>query len=139
IRSGEKIMSISVSVQEKKTFLEWFISKYDMKLFELNWLLEDIIADEQALDCIQFTEEIHKCPKGIEISIDENNDVQFLFFKGKIKTKDVYTAYHELHLYRNETLFFYLDFPDKQWSILYLDVIEADKSVLKEAEKYTEV
>lgn len=131
-------MNISVSIQEKKAFLEWLLSKHNLKLPELKWLLEDIIADEQALECVQFVEAIHDCPKGVKISIGELDEVTFLFFKGKVTSRDVYTAYHELHLYRNERLFFNIDFPEKQWNALYHAVIEVDEDFHREAEENTE-
>src|SRR5699024_4811706 len=53
--------------------------------------------------------------------------VRFLFFKGRIKTRDVYTAFHELHLHRDEAYFIAVDFPDKTSNLLYQSVMEENE------------
>ena len=73
------------------------------------------------------------CPKGISIAVDQlaiNTD--FIFFKGNVKTKDVFTAYHELQLYKHEVCFIRIDFPGKYENSLYSSVIEADESMKEE-------
>src|SRR5699024_10160377 len=94
MKEMKQTLNSSVSVQEKKLFLEWLLYQFDPG--EIEWLLEEIVQDENKLSIIRFVEHIEDCPKGIRISISESTGIRFLFFKGSIKTRDVYTAFHEL-------------------------------------------
>lgn len=124
-------MDISVSVKEKRIFLEWFLQHFSPD--EIEWLLEELIEDDQLLESIHFVDQVKNCPKGISIAIDHTSiDADFLFFKGNVKTKDVFTAYHELQLYKHETCFIHIDFPGKYENALYSSVIEADEQLTEE-------
>ena len=119
-------MNSSVSIEDKKLFLEWLLSQFDPG--EIEWLLEEILEDERKLEIIHFVDQVEGCPKGITLKVGEASVMQFLFFKGHIKTRDVYTAYHELQLYGDEAYFIQVDFPDKRTNLLYQTVMEADEA-----------
>ncbi len=121
-------MQLPVSIQAKKYFLHWFISSYHINSEEINWFLEDLLEDEQALLNIHFVSNIEHCPKGIIISTKETNNASFIFFKGAIQTEDVYTAYHELHLYNEEAFYVQIDFPERERHPLYQYVLEEEKN-----------
>ncbi len=130
-------MSAPISIQSKKHFLQWFISHYNVKVQEINWFLEDLVVDERALQNLHFVHDIKHCPKGIIISTLEE-DRNFLFFKGNVRTNDVYTAYHELHLYHEEAFYIQIDFPEKNSHPLYKAVIEEELLQLEMDKQYTE-
>lgn len=117
-------MNSSVSIQEKKLFLEWLMSKFEAEQY--TWLLEEIIEDERKLEIIRFVDSLEGCHKGIFMTFEGALGVRFLFFKGHIKTRDVYTAFHELQLHKDETYYIAVDFPNKDSNLLYKSVMEAD-------------
>ena len=119
-------MQISVSIQAKKHFLQWFISHYQIETEEINWFIENLIEDERALFYLNFVQNIKQCPKGIIISILQTEKLFFQFFKGAVQTNDVYTVYHELHLYQDEPMYIQINFPQKDTNILYQAVLEED-------------
>ncbi|MEI3610781.1 YpiB family protein [Pseudogracilibacillus sp. SO30301A] len=130
-------MSAPISIQSKKHFLQWFISHYNVKVQEINWFLEDLLVDERALQNVHFVSDTEYCPKGIIISTLEE-DRNFLFFKGNVRTNDVYTAYHELHLYHEEAFYIQINFPEKNSHPLYKAVIEEELMQLEIDKQYAE-
>src|SRR5699024_11966859 len=88
------------------------------------------------LESIRFVDSLEGCSKGIFITFEQGIGVRFLFFKGRIKTRDVYTASHELHLHRDEAYFIAVDFPDKTSNLLYQSVMEANE---KEKENMAQI
>lgn len=131
-------MQNPVSIQAKKQFLQWFISHYKMNTQEVNWFLEDLIEDERALFHLHFVQDIEHCPKGIIISTHVPDDVSFLFFKGSVQTNDVYTAYHELHLYHEEAFYVQINFPQSNLHSLYKAVLEEEMMQREKDKVYAE-
>src|SRR5699024_12312408 len=85
------------------------------------------IHDERKLESIRFVDSLEGCSKGIFITFEQGIGARFLFFKGRIKTRDVYTAFHEVHLHRDEAYFIAADFLDKTSNLLYQSVMEANE------------
>lgn len=131
-------MDISVSIQEKKEFLTWFLQKHEMHSEELNWFIQDLLDDQRTLEYVHFVERMKDCPKGIMITIRPAGNLSFVFFKGKVRTNDIYTAYHELQLYQQENMFVNVNFPEKEQNILYQAVLEADYAFRQEISRVTE-
>lgn len=131
-------MDVSVSIQEKKDFLTWFIQKHEMLSDELNWFIQDLLDDHRTLEYVHFVERVEDCPKGIVITIRQDGDLSFLFFKGKVRTNDIYTAYHELQLYQEDHIFVKVNFPDDRRNTLYQAVLEADHAFRREVKQVTE-
>jgi len=131
-------MKIPVSIQKKKDFLQWFMQTYNIEAYEMNWFLQELLENERVLFHVHFVQEIQYCPKGIIISTDETNDVNFLFFKENVQTNDVYTAYHELHLYYNEAFYIQMNFPYSKQNNLYQNVLENEISYDYKMKEQTE-
>lgn len=91
---------------------------------ELEWFLQDLIDDEQILAKLHFVRDIEHCPKGMIISTSGVSGLSFLFFKGEVYTEDIYTAYHELQLYRDEVCFIKVDLPHYLQNSLYSSLLE---------------
>src|SRR5690625_314827 len=127
-------MHTPVSIYAKKQFLQWFIAHYPPNAQEINWFLEDLIEDERALFYLHFVRHIENCPKGIIISTQTFDDLSFLFFKGSVQTSDVYTAYHEFHLYNEEKFYIQVNFPQQLYHPLYEAVLE-EEDILLEKDK----
>ncbi|MEI3604741.1 YpiB family protein [Pseudogracilibacillus sp. SE30717A] len=129
-------MQLPISIQAKKYFLKWFIRYFDIHSDDINWFLEDLLEDEQALLNIHFVRNIEHCPKGVIISTQESNNTSFTFFKGAIQTEDVYTAYHELHLYYEEAFYVQINFPECESHPLYKCVLEEEKIQTEKDSQY---
>src|SRR5690625_3815497 len=112
-------MQIRVSIKSKKLFLHWLIHHEILKTAEINWFLEELLVDERTLSHVHFVSNIEHCPKGIIISTQAENKDSFLFFKGSIQTTDIYTAYHELHLYHEEPFYVQVTLPQEEEHPLY--------------------
>src|SRR5699024_4642980 len=131
-------MELSVSVQDKKNFLQWFMQTYRIESHEMEWFLEELIIDDRILDYVHFVERIEDCPKGIIMTKGQSETFTFTFFKGNVSTEDVYTAYHEIHLYQQENLFIQVNFPENEYHAFYQAVLEADEAFQQYAKETTE-
>ncbi len=117
-------MTIPVSIEKKRAFLHWFMQHHKVKEHDIEWFLKDLCDNDLALSHVRFVDDIMNCPKGIIITSHLNEQISFKFFKGKVTTDNVYTAYHEMNLYQHELIFIQLTFPFCTHSTLYQDVIE---------------
>ena len=117
-------LNIPVSIEQKRTFLYWFMYHHKVQAHDLEWFLNDLLEDNQALTQIHFVDDITDCPKGIIITSHLNEQISFTFFKNHVKTSNVYTAYHEMNLHKNEALFIQVNFPFCTHNELYQAVIE---------------
>lgn len=131
-------MEMSVSVQEKRDFLDWLLQRYPQESHEMIWFLEELMIDDRLLDCVHFVEQISACPKGVIMTKSQTSPFTFTFFKGKVSTENVYTAYHEIHLYNHENFFVQVNFPESQRNPFYRAVLEADKLFKQQAKETTE-
>jgi uncharacterized protein YpiB (UPF0302 family) len=131
-------MEISVTIQEKREFLRWFMQHFKIEAHDMHWFLQDLLDNEQTLEYVHFVKDLTDCPKGMLLNVAPNNDLTFLFFKGNVKTDDVYTAYHELQLYQHEKCYIQVDIPDCNNHPLFRAVLEADAVFQREIKRETE-
>lgn len=125
----------SVKIIQKKYFLKWIKENFYLEEEELDWFLEDLIEDDQLLEKLHFVQDIEHCPKGIIITSSGIQSLSFLFFKGGVYTEDVYTAYHELQLYREEAFFIKVNLPNIYDHRLYHALLEDDMMEKEKDEK----
>jgi len=124
------MQSIPSSLKYKKRFLRWFIMHQLDDDNDVTWFLDDLSVDEQALNRIRFVDNIDESPKGMIISTFPE-DEPFIFFKGSIKTDNVYTAYHELQLHDNEPFYVQIKFPSVEHNRLYQLLLREERSFEK--------
>lgn len=124
------IMRVPVSLKYKRRFLQWFMSNQLTEDDEVSWLLADLLADERALRRIQFVEEIEEYPKGMIISTLPEEE-PFLFFKGSVKSRNIYTAYHEFQLYSEEAIYINFNFPLAHKNRLYYLLLREERANAK--------
>lgn len=132
-------MEVSVTAKEKREFLKWFLQHHSTDFYEISWFLEELMVDKRILDSIHFVQTTEDCPKGIIISKQPTEQFSFIFFKGNVSTEDVYTAYHEVHLYKYEKMFIQMNFPGSKQNLLYQSVLEADKLFQRQAKEKADV
>lgn len=124
------MQSIPSSIKYKKRFLRWFITHQLTEEDDVSWFLDDLLVDERALLRIRFVENIEASPKGMIISTMPG-EKPFLFFKGSIKTENVYTAYHELQLHEDEPFYVKIKFPSIEKNRLYQMLLREERSYEK--------
>lgn len=121
-------MNYPVTIQLKKQFLLWFQEIYTINHYDYDWFFEELIGDEQALFHLYFVDDIEYCPKGVIVDVVDGEQMNFRFFKDHVTTTDVYTAYHELQLYRHDSFYMKVKFHDGHRPKLYDKVIENELS-----------
>lgn len=124
------MQSIPSSLKYKKRFLRWFMNNQLTEDSDVNWFIEDLLVDEQALSRIHFVEQIEASPKGIVISTMPE-DEPFIFFKGAVESRNVYTAYHELQLYDNEPFYIQIRFPHIEKNRLYQMILREERTAIR--------
>lgn len=131
-------LTVPVSIEQKRAFLNWFIYHHKVKAHDMDWFLNDLLEDKQALTHLHFVDDISDCPKGIIITTHLNEQMNFTFFKGNVKTNNVYTAYHEMHLYSEDPIYIQVNFPFCTHNELYQTVIVDNQEAKVDMKETTE-
>src|SRR5690606_40695317 len=97
-------MSTSVSVEDKKRFIQWFLKNYQLKKRESAWILHYILNHAEILLNINFVRDVIFCPRGMMITSNFSEEVPFLFYKNYLVTTDVKTTFHDILLNYNKKL-----------------------------------
>lgn len=117
-------MAASISVDEKKQFVRWFLESHKMKRRECIWILNYMLSNEPLLSKTHFVEQAHFCPRAMVMSSVESKEVPFRFYKGSLMTADAERSFHELRLHPDEDLYVQLNFPNHPPPPLYMSVLE---------------
>lgn len=124
VRLGGKKLNTSVSVQDKKTFIKWFLQNYQLKKRESVWILNYLTNHDALLAHVHFIREARYCPRGIVISTHCSNDVPFRFYKNHIVTTDAEKSFHDIRLNREEPIYIQLSFENAHQTANYVAVLE---------------
>ncbi|WP_010286103.1 ReoY family proteolytic degradation factor [Kurthia massiliensis] len=117
-------METSVSNKDKKTFVRWFLKRFDLKRRECVWILNYIVGHEELLSRVHFVEDAHYCPRAIVMSTTESSGIPFRFYKGNIMTADPEKSFHDLRMNIEKDIYIQLNFPKQPPTDLYLVVVE---------------
>lgn len=117
-------MNTSVSIKDKKEFIRWFLSNYQLKRRESVWILNYLINHDSILEKVHFVREARYCPRGIVISTQCSKDVPFRFYKNHIVTTDAEKSFHDIRLNRNEPVYIQLSFKSSNQCASYVAVLE---------------
>lgn len=117
-------METSVSNKDKKTFVRWFLKRFDLKRRECVWILNYIVGHEELLSRVHFVEDAHYCPRAIVMSTTESSGIPFRFYKGNIMTADPEKSFHDLRMNIEQDIYIQLNFPKQPPTDLYLVVLE---------------
>lgn len=117
-------MSTSISIQDKKVFINWFLDNYQLKKREGVWILNYLINHESLLSNVHFIREARFCPRGMIISAKCSDEVAFRFYKDHIVTTDAEKSFHDLRLNRHEPIYIQLAFKNAYQSAEYSAVLE---------------
>src|SRR5699024_5718866 len=78
------LMQTPVSVQDKKTFIQWFLSHYQLKKRESVWILNYLIDHSKILAHVHFVRDVKFCPRGIMMSSYCSKEAPFRFYKNQL-------------------------------------------------------
>jgi len=122
-------MDTPVSVQDKKSFIQWFLKHYQLKKRESVWILNYILNHNQILENIHFVRDVKFCPRGIVITSQCSTEVPFRFYKNHLVTTDAEKSFHDIRLNQDEALYIQLNFKKANQSPYYASVMEENPYV----------
>ena len=122
-------MNTPVSVQDKKTFIQWFLKNYQLKKRESVWILNYILNHNQILKNIHFVRHVKFCPRGIVITSQCSTEVPFRFYKNHLVTTDAEKSFHDIRLNQDEALYIQLNFKKANQNPYYASVMEENPYV----------
>ncbi|MDC3413043.1 ReoY family proteolytic degradation factor [Aquibacillus sp. 3ASR75-11] len=117
-------MNTPVSIRDKKEFIRWFLSHYQLKRRESVWILNYLINHDSLLEKVHFIREARFCPRGIIISTHCSDDPPFRFYKNNIVTTDAEKSFHDIRLNKEDPIYIQLNFKDAQQCASYVAVLE---------------
>ena len=117
-------METTVTVNEKKVFLRWFLNHFQLKRREAVWILNFLMSNDQLMEKVHFVEEAQFCPRGLIMSTRCSNEVPFRFYKQSIMTTDAEKSFHDIRLNRDEDIFVQINFFGVKTSPEYASVME---------------
>lgn len=117
-------MSTSISIQDKKAFIDWFLENYQLKKRESVWILNYLTNHDSILKNVHFIREARFCPRGMIISTRCSQEVAFRFYKEHVVTTDAEKSFHDIRLNRHEPIYIQLCFKNASQSAEYNAVLE---------------
>lgn len=115
---------MSISVEDKKDFIRWFLNHFQLKRRESVWILNYLINHDALMEKVHFVDEARFCPRGIVISTQCVDEVPFRFYKDQIMTTDAEKSFHDIRLNRNEPVYIQLNFDNANQSVKLAAVLE---------------
>lgn len=132
----------TITVNDKKDFLRWFLNHYQLKKREAVWILNYLMSHDKIMEQVRFVDDAEFCPRGLVMSTDCSQNVAFRFYKEKIMTTDAEKAFHDIRLNRDEPIYVQLEFHKKHSTVSYHSILEDNpftpKSV-KIAKEHTQI
>ncbi|MFC4557378.1 ReoY family proteolytic degradation factor [Virgibacillus kekensis] len=116
-------MNTPISVQDKKSFIQWFLNHYQLKKRESVWILNYLVNHKKLLENVHFVREAKFCPRGIIMSSHCSEEVPFRFYKKQLVTTDAEKSFHDIRMNQNEDLYIQLNFSKANQNVLYAAVL----------------
>jgi len=120
------------SVQDKKSFIQWFLNHYQLKKRESVWILNYLVNHSEILANVHFVREAKFCPRGIIITTYCSDEVPFRFYKKQLVTTDAEKSFHDIRLNQDEPLYIQLNFKNAKQSAFYVAVLEENPYIPNE-------
>ncbi len=74
-------MKASISIDEKKDFIRWFLNKHQMKTREAMWVLNYIAGHDQIVKYVHFVDNLEGCARGFHLVLTALNPNRSYFLK----------------------------------------------------------
>lgn len=112
------------TLEEKKSFITWFIQNYQLKRRESLWILNYLLNHELLLKNIHFVEDIALTNRGMGLATVGSSNEPFVYFKEGKRFDDPEQAFHDLRLNWKEDFFLELYFDDAYHILSRYGVLE---------------
>jgi uncharacterized protein YpiB (UPF0302 family) len=122
-------MQTPVSAKDKKKFLQWFLSNYQLKKRESVWILNYLINHHEILENVHFVHDAKFCLRSVIITSQCSKEVPFRFYKNHLVTTDAEKAFHDIRLNQHESLYIQLNFDKSNQNHMYAAVLEENPFV----------
>lgn len=116
-------MQTPISVQDKKSFIQWFLNNYQLKKRESVWILNYLVNHKKILSNVHFVREAKFCPRGIIMTSHDSEEVPFRFYKNQLVTTDAEKSFHDIRMNQHEPLYIQLNFKYANRNIFYAAVL----------------
>ena len=117
-------MNIQVSLEEKKSFIGWFLDRHQLKRRESMWILNYLLNHDIVLNKVHFVEDVETTPRGIMMSTVGMDNEPFLFYKDGQVFSDPEQAFHEVRLNWQEDMYLEMVFREPWKTEQYLAILE---------------
>ncbi|MCL6592608.1 MAG: YpiB family protein [Alicyclobacillus sp.] len=118
-------MGNTVTVAEKKHFLRWFLSNYQLQSREAEMLMRYMMTRESVLRRVHFVENFRQLPRVIVVSTTCVQAAPFRYYRrNKPVSTDVEQAFLDLYQHPDEDVYVNLYFKDRASSPAYNAVLE---------------
>lgn len=118
-------MGNTVTVAEKKHFLRWFLTNYQLQSREAEMLMRYIMTRENVLRRVHFVENFRQLPRVIVVSTACVQVAPFRYYRrNKPVSTDVEQAFLDLYQHPDEDVYIGLFFKDRATSAAYTGVLE---------------
>jgi len=130
-RGGIYKMATPVSVNEKKDFVKWFLSNFQLKQRECVWILNYLMSHDYLMKKVHFVEQSKYCPRGLVMSTNCVKEVPFHFYKQNVMTTDAEKSFHDIRLNRDEDIYIQLNFKSSFQYPMFVSVLEENPHLPK--------
>ena len=117
-------MEQMISIEEKRSFLKWFLRSYQLKSRECIWLLNYILSDEHLMGLLKFVDSINGCPRAMVVSEKSLSEPAFMYKKYDVETNEPEKAFHDIRIDQDEYIYVQLLFPHSSRSSEYVSILE---------------
>ncbi|MBP1969602.1 uncharacterized protein YpiB (UPF0302 family) [Virgibacillus natechei] len=117
-------MQTPISVQDKKSFIRWFLDHYQLKKRESVWILNYLVNHNELLANVHFVREVKFCSRGIVMTSQCSEEAPFRFYKNHLVTTDAEKSFHDIRLNQHEPLYLQLNFKNANQNSFYVSVLE---------------
>lgn len=118
-------MSSTVTIAEKKHFLRWFLSNYQLQSREAEMLMRYMMTRENVLRRVHFVENFRQLPRVVVVSTTCVPVAPFRYYRrNKPVSTDVEQAFLDLYQHPDEDIYVGLFFKDRSTSPAYASVLE---------------
>ncbi|SFV00885.1 YpiB family protein [Alicyclobacillus macrosporangiidus] len=118
-------MGNTVTVAEKKHFLRWFLSNYQLQSREAEMLIRYMMTRESVLRRVHFVDSFRQLPRVIVVSTTCVQAAPFRYYRrNKPVSTDVEQAFLDLYQHPDEDVYVNLYFKDRATSAAYSAVLE---------------
>lgn len=119
-------MSDCITTSDKKEFIQWFLSQYQLQKRETAWLLSYLSSDDQLLERVHFVDNLRGLPRTISIAAHPIQMTPFQFTKNNFISTDVETAFYDIRSCPHDEIYISLFFKDRATCSQYAAVLEVN-------------